>query len=105
MVKLPTFRCRVICNLGLVLFCWGMFAATALAEGTSGMGYVYPPVVQIGKATEVQFGEYDFTEDMQWFVHDPRVKLATRGVPVTITFLLRRLDRPRADCASRRIPR
>ncbi|MGV3608194.1 MAG: PPC domain-containing protein [Planctomycetaceae bacterium] len=81
MVKLPAFVRCVFGNLALVLFCWGLLATSAFAQKAPALGYVYPPVVQVGKATEVQFGGYDFTEDMQWFVHDPRIKLATRGVP------------------------
>lgn len=81
MVKPPAFYRSVICSLGFALLCWGMAAGSAYAQKAPGLGYVYPPVLQAGKATEVQLGGYDFTEDMQWFVHDPRVKLSTRGVP------------------------
>ena len=44
-----------------------------------GLGYVYPLFVKIGATTDVTLGGYDWTDDMQWFVHDPRVKLETTG--------------------------
>lgn len=43
------------------------------------VGYVYPPVVKAGTTATVQFGGYDFTPDLQWFVHHPRVTLTTSG--------------------------
>ena len=46
-----------------------------------GLGYVYPPVVRVGETTTVQFGGFDFTVDMQWFVHDKRVQLHADGPP------------------------
>lgn len=46
-----------------------------------GLGYVYPPAVPAGAETQVQLGGYDFTPDMQWFVHHDSVKLETDGVP------------------------
>jgi hypothetical protein len=39
------------------------------------------PVVVAGETTEVQLGGFDFTPDMQWFVHDERVKLEILGPP------------------------
>ncbi len=46
-----------------------------------GVGYVYPPVVRAGETTAVQFGGFDFTVDMQWFVDDEHVQLQTDGPP------------------------
>ena len=43
------------------------------------VGYVFPPVIKIGATTEVTLGGFDWTDDLQWFVHDPRVKLETYG--------------------------
>lgn len=43
------------------------------------IGYVYPPGVKAGATTEVRLGTYDWTTDMQLFVHDPRVKIELTG--------------------------
>lgn len=45
------------------------------------VGYIFPPVVKAGTSTDVQLGGYDFTSDMQFFVHDARVKLEPLGGP------------------------
>ena len=51
------------------------------AQKSPGLGYVYPPALQAGKVHEVALGGYDFTVDMQWFVHDERITLQTDGLP------------------------
>ncbi len=56
-----------------------LFSTTAQAQVPPELGYVYPPVVKAGTTTDVQLGGYDFTSDMQFFVHDPRVKLTPSG--------------------------
>lgn len=56
-------------------------AGTAVAQQPPQVGYVFPPAVQAGAATDVQLGGFDFTPDMQWFVHDQRVRLTTSGIP------------------------
>lgn len=53
----------------------------AHAQKSPGLGYVYPPALQAGKVHEVALGGYDFTVDMQWFVHDERIMLQTDGLP------------------------
>ena len=55
--------------------------AQAQVPKAPGLGYVYPPVVRAGETTSVQFGGFDFTVDMQWFVHDAHVQLQTEGPP------------------------
>ncbi len=70
---------RVLC-LGASLFT-AFCCEVVWAQKVPALGYVFPPVVVAGKATEVQLGGYDFTEDLQWFVYDPRVKLTPHGVP------------------------
>jgi hypothetical protein len=66
------------------------FVVTALSAGVSQLhaqsalpklGYVYPPGVRAGSTVEVQLGGYNFTPDMQFFVHDPRIKLEILGPP------------------------
>ena len=56
-------------------------ALPAQAPKLPELGYVYPPVVQIGATTEVTLGGYDWTDDLQWFVHHPQIKLETLGPP------------------------
>ena len=53
----------------------------ACAQKSPGLGYVYPPSLQAGKVHDVALGGYDFTVDMQWFVHDERITLQTDGLP------------------------
>ncbi len=53
----------------------------AFAQKSPGLGYVFPPALQAGKVHEVALGGYDFTVDMQWFVHDDRITLQTDGLP------------------------
>jgi hypothetical protein len=45
------------------------------------IGYMHPAGGQAGKAVEVVLGGYDWTPDMQVFVHDPRIKLEIIGPP------------------------
>jgi hypothetical protein len=54
---------------------------TAVAQKAPELGYVFPPVVQAGAETSVQLGGYDFTPDMQFFVHDDRVTVSILGPP------------------------
>jgi hypothetical protein len=56
-------------------------SSTALAQKAPQLGYVYPPAIRAGEATEVQLGGFDFTSDMQWFVHDEQVRLHVLGTP------------------------
>ena len=43
------------------------------------IGYVYPPGGRAGTTVDVQVGAFDWTPDMQVFVHDPRVKIELTG--------------------------
>ncbi|MGC3968295.1 MAG: hypothetical protein QM775_13260 [Pirellulales bacterium] len=43
------------------------------------IGYVYPPGGRAGAMTEVMIGGYDWTPDMELFVHDERVKIELVG--------------------------
>lgn len=58
-----------------------LIAATGVVAQQPKVGYVYPPVVQAGSTSEVQLGGYDFTSDMQFFLHDDRVKLIPLTAP------------------------
>ena len=62
----------------LLLAVWPSLAFGQLAPE---IGYVYPSGAQAGATVDVILGGYDWTPDMQVFVHDPRVKLEIIGPP------------------------
>lgn len=69
-------------SLRIVIICAAVSGSSvAQAQVAPGLGYVYPPVVTVGSETPVRLGGYDFTSDMQWFVHSDRVELETDGIP------------------------
>jgi hypothetical protein len=53
----------------------------ASAQLAPEIGYVHPAGAQAGSTVEVTLGGYDWTPDMQLFVHDPRIKLELLGPP------------------------
>ena len=53
----------------------------AFAQKAPEAGYVYPPSGRAGTTIPVVLGVYDATPDMQFFVHDPCVKLEASGPP------------------------
>ncbi len=62
---------------GILLF----GASVVQAQLAPEIGYVQPAGAQVGTTVEVTLGGYDWTPDMQLFVHDPRVKLELLGPP------------------------
>jgi hypothetical protein len=62
-------------------------AGPARAQQAPWVGYVYPPGGRAGGTVEVHLGGYDWTPDLQYFVHNPRVKLEIAGslTPIFIT--------------------
>jgi len=56
---------RFVLSIGLLSFA----ASTALAQKAPELGYVYPPAIMAGESQQVMLGGYDFTSDMQFFVH------------------------------------
>lgn len=56
-------------------------ATTSQAQLVPEIGYVYPAGGQAGTTVDVVLGGYDWTPDMQLFVHDPRIKLEIVGPP------------------------
>src|ERR1700733_15254725 len=44
-------------------------------------GYIFPPGGKAGSTVEVQIGGYDWTPDMDFFVHDKRIQLIPAGPP------------------------
>lgn len=53
--------------------------APAFGQLAPGLGYAYPPVVNVGARTPVQLGGFDLTPDVQWFVHRDDVQLEVKG--------------------------
>lgn len=51
------------------------------AQKAPDVGYVFPPVLRIGETTNVQLGGYDWTDDLDWFVHNDQVRLEVLGPP------------------------
>ncbi|MEZ5945117.1 MAG: PPC domain-containing protein [Planctomycetaceae bacterium] len=56
-----------------------MFPTVLAAQLAPSLGYVDPPVITIGQTTDVRMGGFDFTEDMQWFVHNDALKFEILG--------------------------
>ena len=54
-------------------------ASSASAQLPPEIGYVYPSGGRAGTTVDVVLGGYDWTPDMQLFVHDPRIKLELIG--------------------------
>ena len=60
-----------------------MIACTqfVVAQHPPSIGYMFPPGGQAGQTVEVVLGGYDWTPDMQLFLHDQRVHLEILGPP------------------------
>src|SRR5690349_2242290 len=68
-------------HLSVAVLIWCACDALSLAQKPPGLGYVYPPVIRAGETRDVQLGGFDFTTDLEWFVHDERVKVTVLGPP------------------------
>lgn len=66
--------------------CSILLTGSALAQTPPEIAYVYPPTVVAGRTTDVRIGGYNWTPDMQFFPHDPRVRieLTAPGGPVLV---------------------
>ncbi len=69
-------RCFVFCVVIQLLS-----LRPAAAQKPPGLGYVFPPTLRAGESSTVALGGYDFTVDLQWFVHDERIQLQVNGLP------------------------
>lgn len=59
-----------------------LFSAAALAQQQApAIGYMYPSGGQAGTTVDVVLGGYDWTPDIELFVHDPRIGLELTGTP------------------------
>lgn len=63
----------------LVIIALLFAASSAHAQLAPEIGYMHPAGGQAGQTVEVKLGGYDWTPDMQIFVHDPRIKLEIIG--------------------------
>ena len=70
----PIYR-AIACASFLLL----LTANPASAQKAPELGYVFPPAIRAGTATDVRLGGYDLTPDMQFFVHDDRITLEVLG--------------------------
>ncbi len=55
--------------------------AVTFAQQPPAIGYMFPSGAAPGSVTEVVLGGYDWTPDMQVFVHDPQIKLEIIAPP------------------------
>ena len=56
-----------------------LIVSSAFAQLAPEIGYVLPAGARAGTTVDVVLGGYDWTPDMQVFVHDPRIKLELTG--------------------------
>ncbi|HBH52994.1 MAG TPA: hypothetical protein DDY91_13995 [Planctomycetaceae bacterium] len=63
------------------LFLLGLFVGPARAQLAPEIGYLLPAGGAPGQSVEVILGGFDWTPDMQLFVHDPRIQLELLGPP------------------------
>src|SRR5262245_50891398 len=61
------------------LICALAIASPALAQKAPDTGYIFPPGGKAGTASDVRLGGYDWTPDMEFFIHDKRVQLTPTG--------------------------
>jgi hypothetical protein len=59
----------------------GVFVPIARAQKAPEVGYVFPAGGKAGTTIDVKLGGYDWTPDMEFFVHDKRVHLIASGPP------------------------
>ncbi len=64
---------------------WCTFRAAIAQQQPPAVGYMFPPGCQAGQTIDVILGGYDWTPDMELFVHDPRIKLEIVAPPGPVT--------------------
>lgn len=67
-------------SVGILLLVWAA-GLEAWAQQPPSIAYMFPAGGRAGETTEVVLGGYDWTPDMQLFVHDPRITLELLGPP------------------------
>lgn len=71
---------HIVCGWKPVAACLVM-TSLSFAQLAPEIGYVHPAGVRAGTTTDVILGGYDWTPDVQVFVHDPRIRLELTGPP------------------------
>ena len=82
MLSISGAEYRMTCSSVVRVFVaavWLLSLSQVRGQLAPGAGYVFPPVVQPGTTVNVQMGVFDWTPDVQWFVHDARVGLRILG--------------------------
>mgnify|MGYP002833367715 CR=1 FL=1 len=69
---------RLMRVLPLVLTAIGLCPSMLVAQAPA-VGHMYPPGAPAGTTVEVQLGGYDFTPDIEYFLHEPRATLKVTG--------------------------
>lgn len=69
---------RLFCAMFAVLF---VITSPVRAQRAPEAGYIFPAGGKAGTTVDVRLGGYDWTPDMQFFVHDKRVQLVPTGPP------------------------
>jgi hypothetical protein len=71
------------CSVAYVFSVVGILtiSAAASAQRSPELGYIFPAGGKAGTTVEVRLGGYDWTPDMEYFVHDQRVRLVPTGPP------------------------
>lgn len=80
----PSARAATLFAISRVVLWLAMLlstAATVQAQLPPEIGYLYPSGGTAGETVEVVLGGYDWTADMQVFVHDPRITIEIIGPP------------------------
>src|SRR5262245_3233724 len=54
-------------------------SSSVSAQRAPEAGYIFPPGGKAGMTIDVRVGVYDWTPDMEFFVHDNRVQLTATG--------------------------
>ena len=70
---------RKLCPQLVILWLMGM--SSVLAQKAPELGYVFPPAIAVGETKQVILGGYDFTPDMDFFVHGDHASLQIEGPP------------------------
>src|ERR1019366_3037389 len=64
-----------------IVSCFLALASGARAQKGPEAGYVFPAGGKAGTTVNIHLGGYDWTPDMEFFVHDKRVQLIPTGPP------------------------
>ena len=72
-------KALLISSLTLIWFT--VSSAVALAQRAPEAGYIFPAGAKAGTTVNVHLGGYEWTPDMEYFVHDRRVQLVPAGPP------------------------